>query len=161
MNEEKTITFAEFKAWLTGLIQGKGGALPDVADWKRIKQKMDQVVEQEQLPVSEPHHVYYPPVFQPRYDEPYPCSYPPNPGPHWTTSPIYNNHRVTSGVNVNLADTTTISSSVATSAIASVGRLSMTPEEVVEIYNRLHDDYSDPAQQQLNFGENDDSTKDS
>jgi hypothetical protein len=42
---QPTITFGEFKAWMAGLVLGKGGAIPDVNDWKMIKKMMDKVVE--------------------------------------------------------------------------------------------------------------------
>ena len=41
-NKEK-ITFSEFQAWLTGLIRGKNGAIPDLDDWRMIKTMMDRV----------------------------------------------------------------------------------------------------------------------
>ncbi len=44
IENQEEITFAEFKAWLAGLIRGKGGALPDLEDWKAIKETMDKVV---------------------------------------------------------------------------------------------------------------------
>ena len=65
-NKDK-ITFNEFQAWLTGLIRGKGGSLPDVDDWKAIKSMMDKVatgyvpppvpqkVEQKVWPVIDPY----------------------------------------------------------------------------------------------------------
>lgn len=40
---KETITFHEYQAWMTGLIVGKRGALPDLADWKMIKKMMDKV----------------------------------------------------------------------------------------------------------------------
>jgi hypothetical protein len=55
MNEEKnTITIAEFKSWLMGLMCGKKGSLPDIEDWKVIKQMLDKVEENEKC-VSMPH----------------------------------------------------------------------------------------------------------
>jgi len=33
----ETISFDEFRAWLTGLIRGKNGTIPDVDDWKQVK----------------------------------------------------------------------------------------------------------------------------
>ncbi len=43
--ETKTeITFNEYRAWLTGLIRGKRGCVPDLEDWKQIKHMMDKVV---------------------------------------------------------------------------------------------------------------------
>lgn len=42
-NKDKTITFSEFKSWLTGLIVAKKGALPDLEDWKEIKNQLDNV----------------------------------------------------------------------------------------------------------------------
>lgn len=49
INEKKTITFDEFRAWLTGLIVGKRGALPDIDDWKMIKEMMDKVVPENEI----------------------------------------------------------------------------------------------------------------
>jgi len=40
---KEEISFNEFKAWLTGLIRGKRGQLPDLEDWKQIKVMMDKV----------------------------------------------------------------------------------------------------------------------
>lgn len=60
-NIEETITIAEFKSWLAGLIQGKRGALPDMEDWKLIKQMLDKVKE------NNPEYIpYYPNPF-PQY----------------------------------------------------------------------------------------------
>lgn len=52
-NEKETITFLEFKAWLTGLVIGKKGALPDLEDWKKIKKELDKV-EPEKIIVPGP-----------------------------------------------------------------------------------------------------------
>lgn len=41
---EGDITFAEFKAWMNGMIYGRGNNLPDAGDWKLIKQMMERVV---------------------------------------------------------------------------------------------------------------------
>ena len=41
---EKKITFDEFKAWMNGLIYGKGNSVPDFHDWELIKQMMERVV---------------------------------------------------------------------------------------------------------------------
>ena len=52
---QETITFDEFRAWMTGLIQGKRGALPDIEDWKMIKKMMDKVVpEKEFINIPQP-----------------------------------------------------------------------------------------------------------
>lgn len=37
------MTFSEFKKWLTQLVIDKKGALPDLNDWKVIKEKLDSV----------------------------------------------------------------------------------------------------------------------
>ena len=84
MIEKETITFDEFRAWLTGLIVGKRGALPDLDDWKQIKQMMDKVVPEKETitihvpttPVQpEPHYPWTPP--QPYYvGDPPPYSIP-------------------------------------------------------------------------------------
>lgn len=47
IEEKNTITIAEFKAWLMGLIRGKNGSLPDIEDWKVIKEMLDRVEENE------------------------------------------------------------------------------------------------------------------
>ncbi len=52
---KEEITFNEFKAWLTGLIRGKRGQLPDLEDWKQIKVMVDKVEPEEEtitLPTS-------------------------------------------------------------------------------------------------------------
>jgi hypothetical protein len=40
---KKAMTIDEFKTWLTDLIANKKGALPDLNDWKTIKEKLDSV----------------------------------------------------------------------------------------------------------------------
>lgn len=67
MNVElkEDITFDEFKAWLTGLIRGKGGALPDLDDWRNIKEMIDKVVPEKEIvniPIPAPAD---PPPFSP------------------------------------------------------------------------------------------------
>lgn len=47
--DKETISFDEFRIWLTGLIQGKGGALPDLNDWKEIKRMLDKVVVEREI----------------------------------------------------------------------------------------------------------------
>jgi hypothetical protein len=44
IDNQKEISLAEFKAWLAGLIRGKRGALPDLDDWKAIKETLDKIV---------------------------------------------------------------------------------------------------------------------
>lgn len=43
------ITLNEFKAWLVGLIRGKNGKLPDLEDWKLIKEMLDKVVSEKEV----------------------------------------------------------------------------------------------------------------
>lgn len=65
-----TITFDEFRAWLTGLIRGMDGKLPGVEEWKQIKQMMDKVqpeVREVQNPAPSPTH----PLPMPVPSEPY------------------------------------------------------------------------------------------
>jgi len=64
MKEE--ITFKEFTSWLTGLIRGKNGELPDLDDWKEIKSMLDKVkpdvIEKYiEVPVKEMKLPYYSP----------------------------------------------------------------------------------------------------
>jgi hypothetical protein len=40
---KKAMTLDEFKAWLNKLIADKKGALPDLHDWKNIKENLDKV----------------------------------------------------------------------------------------------------------------------
>ena len=44
IENQEELSLAEFKAWLAGLIRGKRGALPDLEDWKAIKDTLDKVV---------------------------------------------------------------------------------------------------------------------
>ncbi len=60
------ITFNEFRAWMTGLIRGKRGALPDLEDWKQIKIMMDKVEEgkkSQDFPLQPTYDPYHPPIF--------------------------------------------------------------------------------------------------
>ncbi len=60
------ITFNEFRAWMTGLIRGKRGALPDLEDWKQIKIMMDKVEEgkkYQDFPLQPTYDPYHPPIF--------------------------------------------------------------------------------------------------
>lgn len=41
--KRSTFTIDEFRAWLARLIQDKRGALPDLDDWKLIKEQLDKV----------------------------------------------------------------------------------------------------------------------
>ncbi len=41
--KRKRVTVDEFKAWLNQLIINKKGALPDLQDWKSIKEMLDKV----------------------------------------------------------------------------------------------------------------------
>lgn len=49
IENKETISFDEFRAWMTGLIVGKRGALPDLDDWKMIKKMMDKVVPEKEI----------------------------------------------------------------------------------------------------------------
>lgn len=40
---KKAMTLAEFKTWLNNLVVSKKGALPDLTDWKNIKETLDKV----------------------------------------------------------------------------------------------------------------------
>jgi len=51
MIEKKSITFQEFKQWVTGLIITKDGELPDYDDWVEIKAMMDKVAPEKILRV--------------------------------------------------------------------------------------------------------------
>lgn len=41
--KRQTITIDEFRTWLYQMIQDKKGALPDLDDWKMIKEQLDKV----------------------------------------------------------------------------------------------------------------------
>jgi len=76
MIDKETISFQEFRAWLTGLIVGRRGALPDLDDWRQIKVMIDKVEEKEQ-PLLQPSPVG---PYQPSYPQPvtpHPDIYPP------------------------------------------------------------------------------------
>ncbi len=73
MINKETITFNEFRAWLTGLIVGKKGTLPDLDDWKQIKAMLDKVV-------PDTNTITYPPLQPaPNYDMPQWPTYPSQP----------------------------------------------------------------------------------
>lgn len=63
--QKEEITFNEFAAWLNGLIRGKGGALPDLDDWKQIKKMIEKVQpEKEYIAVPERKLPYHSPEIQ-------------------------------------------------------------------------------------------------
>lgn len=75
------ITVEEYKAWLTGLLRGKGSQLPDLNDWKMIKKMTDKIVpEIVEVPQPQPIWPQYP-------SEPYKYPAVPDPLPWWQTQP--------------------------------------------------------------------------
>ncbi len=92
IENKETITYDEFRAWMTGLIVGKRGALPDLEDWKMIKKMMDKVVpEKEVITIpsipAEPIQPYNPAPYQPWYPGPYVGDPVPNPNVIWCGGP--------------------------------------------------------------------------
>jgi len=69
------ITFEEFSAWMVGMIRGKGGAIPDLDDWKEIKKMMDKVVPEKEY-VTSPTPVF-PDIFPPNSPPPFVPPYQP------------------------------------------------------------------------------------
>ena len=69
IENEEEITLTEFKAWLAGLIRGKQGAIPDLEDWKAIRETLDKVTEKADGPIwpviTEPPYVPYTPYIPP------------------------------------------------------------------------------------------------
>lgn len=87
IDTEEEITFAEFKAWLAGLIRGKRGALPDLEDWKAIKKLMDKVVPDVAPPIVGGPAMPAPIIIREIVkEEPYrPEQFPYTPQPIWIT----------------------------------------------------------------------------
>lgn len=77
-NQDK-LTVKEFKAWLVGLIRGKGGKLPDFDDWKQIKIMLDKV-EEEKVNITFPSDPQPQPWSQPWPNWPQPYVGDPMPG---------------------------------------------------------------------------------
>ena len=91
IEEQENVTFDEFRAWLSGLIVGKRGALPDVDDWRKIKNMLDRV-HPETITVTEPQYV---PPYVPPYISPNPPPFCPAPiiwndSMNDNTTPIWN-----------------------------------------------------------------------
>lgn len=74
IENQKEVTLNEFKAWLVGLIRGKNGKLPDLEDWKLIKEMLDKVVPEQTIvtikekedpfgPWKTDPYKYYPPTW--------------------------------------------------------------------------------------------------
>ena len=63
---QETITFVEFRSWLAGLIRGKKGALPDLDDWRVIKEMIDKVTPEERVITvpTQPFSPRLPPFFE-------------------------------------------------------------------------------------------------
>jgi hypothetical protein len=47
IEDHDLITASEFQKFVTKLVRDKKGALPDVADWKKLKQQMDRIYDPE------------------------------------------------------------------------------------------------------------------
>ncbi len=80
---KEEISFDEFKAWMNGLVRGKGTVLPSIDDWRVIKQMMDKVV-------PDVEHIYQ---HTPIYTPPTPVEYQKYPQTPWcvdsTSIPSY------------------------------------------------------------------------
>jgi len=70
------ITFDEFKAWMNGLVRGKGSQLPNIDDWRMIKKMMDKVVPDVEKIIQ--HTPIYAPPVTPSYEK-----YPQTPMSPW------------------------------------------------------------------------------
>ena len=87
IEEKETITFDEFRAWLTGLIRGKNGVLPDLVDWKMIKKMMDKVDETPKIITIPPVQPNYP-LSDPWSERPWTIPQGPQVAPN-TGDPVY------------------------------------------------------------------------
>ena len=85
LENQETITFSEFRAWLTGLIRGKNGVLPDLDDWKLIKEMMDKVSENPII-ITTPAQPNYP-LSDPWNERPWAVPQGPNDVPNTGTPP--------------------------------------------------------------------------
>ncbi len=63
------ISFDEFKAWMNGLLRGKGSQLPNIDDWRVIKNMMDKVVPDTETIVQHT-PIYTNPPIHPTWEEP-------------------------------------------------------------------------------------------
>lgn len=103
MINDETIDFKEFRAWLTGLIVGKRGALPDLDDWKQIKIMIDKVEEREPTPTLQPLQP------APMMRQPYWGPYTDPQQPQWVpNNPIYPDYPSHPGYGTWCGDTQTI-----------------------------------------------------
>jgi len=77
---QETITFDEFKAWMSGFLQGKEGT-PNARDWVLIQRMINKVIpEKEIVTVPSPYAPYVP-------SYPHPDIYP---APAWPdTTPVF------------------------------------------------------------------------
>lgn len=70
---KEEISFDEFKAWMNGLVRGKGSVLPSLEDWRMIKKMMDKVVpDKEQI-------IQHTPIYTQPYTQPGTFPYPATP----------------------------------------------------------------------------------
>lgn len=65
---KEEISFDEFKAWMNGLVRGRGQALPSLEDWRVIKQMMDKVVPDKETIIQ--HTPIYTPEPYEKYQQP-------------------------------------------------------------------------------------------
>ena len=59
------ISFDEFKAWINGLLYGKGSTIPDEGDWKEIKSMMERVIP-DKIVMENPEIPFFPTCPQPQ-----------------------------------------------------------------------------------------------
>ena len=59
IKSKEKISFDEFKAWVNGLLYGKGRTVPDADDWKEIKNMMEKVVP-DVVEVQDPETPFFP-----------------------------------------------------------------------------------------------------
>ena len=65
IKSKEKISFDEFKAWVNGLLYGKGRAVPDADDWKEIKNMLEKVVP-DVVEMQNPETPFFPTLPQPQ-----------------------------------------------------------------------------------------------
>jgi len=110
--KKETINFEEFRNWLAGLIRAKGGAVPDLKDWKAIKSMMDKVVPEKEIitvTVTVTEYQSDPPPFVPPYwgNPNEPCRSP-QPFPGYREQPYYVGDVIPNPYEITCSDKVTV-----------------------------------------------------
>lgn len=109
IKSKEEISFDEFKAWINGLLYGKGRAVPDADDWKEIKNMLEKVVP-DVVEMQNPETPFFPTLPHPQV-VPYVTPNTPEVEPWKPPFPVTCGVNENDGCNISFPDSLTSSNS--------------------------------------------------